>query len=156
MYKLNKFILPLFLAVMVVMTGCGNNDDDECDDAICYDVPTTYTFDNVSYSGQTERLDMLAEMTTYMKTANTSGVEITAEMPYMIGAIVYQDLDEGVSADATFEALIQVWRTEPRKLFGLISYKKEVHAPLEDPFVTTLVGIIQALDGIENVRISSG
>ncbi|MEJ8560925.1 hypothetical protein QTO30_06620 [Yoonia sp. GPGPB17] len=82
--------------------------------------------------------------------------ELVAEMPYLIGAIVYQDADEVVDANATFEALIQVWRTESRKLFGLINYKKKVHAPLDDPFVTTLDGIIQALNGVENVRVSSG
>ena len=44
-----------------------------------YTVPTTYTFtdasgnNTVSYSGQTARLDMLGEMTSYLKTANTSG-----------------------------------------------------------------------------------
>ncbi len=37
-----------------------------------YTVPTTYNFENVSYSGQTTRLDMLAEMTTYLKTAHVS------------------------------------------------------------------------------------
>lgn len=50
-----------------------------------YTIPTTYVFtddagnNTVSYSGQTDRLDMLAAMTTYMKTANTSGVEIDAQ-----------------------------------------------------------------------------
>ena len=43
-----------------------------------YTVPTTYNFDNVSYSGQTDRLNMLEEMTTYMKTGNTSGTELNA------------------------------------------------------------------------------
>ncbi|HIE74267.1 MAG TPA: DUF4856 domain-containing protein [Flavobacteriales bacterium] len=41
-----------------------------------YDIPTTYNFTNASYSGQVERLDMLGELETYMKTANTSGTVI--------------------------------------------------------------------------------
>lgn len=47
-------------------------------------VPATYNFtddnnvSNVSFSGQVERLDMLGEMVTYMKTANTQGVFVSA------------------------------------------------------------------------------
>lgn len=50
----------------------------ECKEPICFDVPGTYAFDNVNYSGQTQRLNMLAEMTTYMKTANVVGVALDA------------------------------------------------------------------------------
>lgn len=44
-----------------------------------YTVPTTYTFTNVNYSGQTTRLDMLNELGVYMKTANTSGTILDAQ-----------------------------------------------------------------------------
>lgn len=44
-----------------------------------YDIPATYTFDNVKYSGQTERLNMLSEMSTYMKTGNTPGTLLDAQ-----------------------------------------------------------------------------
>ena len=45
--------------------------------------PSTYMFErngesSVSFSGQVERLDMLSEMVTYMKTANTPGTSIDA------------------------------------------------------------------------------
>ena len=49
-----------------------------------YTAPTTYTFtdddgnNTVSYGGQTIRLEMMAEMTTYMKTANTAGTSVSA------------------------------------------------------------------------------
>ncbi|OWP64161.1 DUF4856 domain-containing protein [Hymenobacter amundsenii] len=39
-----------------------------------YDVPTTYNFANVSYSGQQARMAMLGEMDAYIKTANTGAV----------------------------------------------------------------------------------
>lgn len=48
-------------AVTLAFTACKKDN---------YEVPTTYNFDNVSYAGQTARLDMMEEMTTYMKTAN--------------------------------------------------------------------------------------
>lgn len=49
-----------------------------------YTAPTTYTFtdddgnNTVSYGGQTIRLEMMGEMTTYMKTANTAGTSVSA------------------------------------------------------------------------------
>lgn len=38
-----------------------------------YTVPTTYSFDNVSYTGQLNRLDMMSEISAYIKTAHVSG-----------------------------------------------------------------------------------
>lgn len=43
-----------------------------------YSIPTTYNFTNVNYTGQTQRIAMLDALTTYMKTANTSGVTVDA------------------------------------------------------------------------------
>lgn len=68
---------PLILMLtLIVAAGCKKDDDEEP----TYEVPTTYNFENVSYSGQTERLDMLEEMTTYMKTGNTTGTELDAQV----------------------------------------------------------------------------
>jgi len=48
------------------------------DDGSCtYDastVPTTYNFSNASYGGQTDRIYMLKELETYLKTVNSGGV----------------------------------------------------------------------------------
>lgn len=50
-----------------------------------YTVPTTYAFtdangnNTVSFGGQKQRLDMLSEMVTYMKTANTAGTAISGQ-----------------------------------------------------------------------------
>ena len=48
-----------------------------------YIVPTTYSFDkngssSISFNGQTQRMNMLTEMVTYLKTANTPGTIISA------------------------------------------------------------------------------
>jgi hypothetical protein len=56
------------------LTGC--EDDDANQPAL--DIPETYDFTNVSYDGQTQRLNQMIEMTTYKKTANTSGVSLDA------------------------------------------------------------------------------
>lgn len=41
-------------------------------------VPATYSFDNVDFSGQTLRAEMLSEIEAYMKTGNTSGTVLSA------------------------------------------------------------------------------
>ena len=57
---------------------------DTTDDG-AYTIPTTYVFEDadgnstVSFSGQQQRLDMLSEMSTYMKTANTQGTFVDAQ-----------------------------------------------------------------------------
>ena len=56
-------------------------DDGSCDYSIT--TPTTYSFErngssSVSFSGQTTRFEMLSEMVTYMKSANTAGTAISA------------------------------------------------------------------------------
>lgn len=67
-----------FLSLLVILTlGIASCGEDEPTD-IGYEIPTTYNFENVSYNGQTQRLAMLQEMTTYMKTANTAGNSVSA------------------------------------------------------------------------------
>ena len=63
----------LLLSSALIISSC-NTPDDNTD----LDVPTTYEFTRdgnttVNYSGQTDRLNMLALMTTYMKSSNTVG-----------------------------------------------------------------------------------
>jgi hypothetical protein len=48
------------------------------DNYISYSIPETYNFTNVSYTGQTQRIAMLDELSTYMKKANTLGTTIEA------------------------------------------------------------------------------
>lgn len=42
------------------------------DETISYTVPETYNFENVSYSGQTDRLNMMEEITSYIKSAHVA------------------------------------------------------------------------------------
>lgn len=68
--------ITLSLLALTLLFSC-KKEDDSVDSG--YSVPTTYNFDNVSYSGQTARLDMLDSITTYIKTANNSGVSLDAQ-----------------------------------------------------------------------------
>ena len=74
---MNKFNFQtlFFIAIAIVFTLSSCKKDSSLKDS---DIPTTYNFENVNYSGQTARLAMMAEITTYMKTANVSGTVVTA------------------------------------------------------------------------------
>jgi len=58
------------LSTLALFASCTSCTDGCCD----YDVPTTYNFENASYGGQVDRLNMLAELETYLKMANSGGV----------------------------------------------------------------------------------
>ena len=57
------------LTITCILSAC--NDDENFPS---YTIPDTYNFQNVNYSGQTTRLDMMAEITAYMKTGNEGAV----------------------------------------------------------------------------------
>lgn len=71
----NFKILSLLLLFTLGIASCSDDDPEEP----TYTIPSTYDFENVSYSGQTQRLAMLSELTTYMKTANTTGTAVDAD-----------------------------------------------------------------------------
>lgn len=75
--KLNSKISFGFIAVFfTVMFQACSSDDGIIVPVVSYDVPTTYNFDNVSYAGQTQRLAMLSEMSSLMKSGVSTGVTL--------------------------------------------------------------------------------
>ncbi|MCS6823917.1 MAG: DUF4856 domain-containing protein [Cytophagaceae bacterium] len=73
-----KIILTIGLCTSLIIS-CKKKATDPITEAKNYSVPTTYEdFDNVDYSGQTIRLDMLKELTDTMKKGNTIGVRVSA------------------------------------------------------------------------------
>lgn len=94
--KINNLLLVLIVGTIILGTSCKKKEgctdptalnydaDAEKDDGSCthdkgYNIPTTYNFENVNYSGQTARLNMLTEISTYMKTGNTQGTVLDAQ-----------------------------------------------------------------------------
>lgn len=72
-------ITHIFLLLLTVslMTSC--EDEVTVDPTQELVVPTSYNFENVSYSGQQSRLAQLGEMKSYMGTSQTSGVALDAD-----------------------------------------------------------------------------
>jgi len=67
-------LLLSLLSAIITIYSCKKDDPD----TKTYDVPTTYNFDSVDYSGQTARLDMLGELSVEMKKGNTKGTPVSA------------------------------------------------------------------------------
>ena len=76
---MRKLILPVLS--IALLTSCGDKDKDEnAKVSEGYKVPTTYNFKNVSYSGQTDRLNMLKELTSYIKTGHSVNTTLDADV----------------------------------------------------------------------------
>lgn len=74
--KLISKSLLLLLMASVTIVGCKKDDGDEpTPNNNSYEVPTTYNFANVNYSGQTTRIAMLNELINYAKTGVDGAVD---------------------------------------------------------------------------------
>ena len=83
MYK--NFTLKSFFAVAIFASACSDSSDDVTPSA-----PSTYNFENVSYTGQTTRLGILGDLTTEMKKGN-EGTAVSFEDLYTL----YTDKKDG-------------------------------------------------------------
>ncbi len=71
-----KNLFPFFSLIAILgLASCSKEDTAEDPSNIV--LPATYDFENVDYTGQQNRLDMLSEIVRYMKTAN-KGDEVSA------------------------------------------------------------------------------
>jgi hypothetical protein len=94
MLNINKVGIIFLASTVLIAVGC-SKDEDVVEPVVettttpvtttpAYNVPTTYAFvdgtnvSNVSFGGQKQRLEMLSEMVTVMKTGNTVGTAVSA------------------------------------------------------------------------------
>ena len=68
----NRVVCTLICAALL-FSACKPEKIDD------YTVPATYNFENVSYSGQTQRLNMLGELEIYMDQSGTVGTALDAD-----------------------------------------------------------------------------
>ncbi len=86
-----RYYSLLLIAFMgLSMMGCKEADDE-------FSYPATYDFENVSYSGQTQRLGMLLELKNYMATSRESGVALDAN------AMKAMYANEGATWEGSYE-----------------------------------------------------
>lgn len=77
--------LLMGLMAATVFTSCQKDDEIPTCESSGFTVPQTYIYTDadgnstVSYNGQEQRLEMLSEMTSYLKTANTPGTAVDAQ-----------------------------------------------------------------------------
>lgn len=74
MIQLKSYLKFILLAFVVLSVGCDKDDDD----TPTYEIPETYSFDNVNYSGQTQRLAMMSELKSYMTTSRSEAAVLDA------------------------------------------------------------------------------
>lgn len=92
-------LLPLLLAgALILLSGC-EEDTPSPDAGTDYTIPDTYSFENVNYSGQLQRLSMLLEMKSYMRSANTPGTVLDRDR--MIA--MYENDAAGAQWQQTYE-----------------------------------------------------
>ena len=58
-------------SLLIFSTSCSEEPKESISD---YSIPSSFNFSNASYGGQTDRLNMLSELESYLKTANSGGV----------------------------------------------------------------------------------
>lgn len=66
-----KITKTLLLSIGIIALSCSKSDDDDSTTSNSINLPSTYNFENVSFTGQENRLNMLSEIVSYIKTANT-------------------------------------------------------------------------------------
>lgn len=66
---MKKILLLSLVASTFIFSSC--NEEEPVPDNTDNNVPSSYNFEDVSFSGQTTRMDMLSEIKAYIKTAHT-------------------------------------------------------------------------------------
>jgi hypothetical protein len=146
---MNKVLVILTVASLAVLPSCkkkgcmdvtatnfdseAQKDDGSCEYApvVTYNAPDTYVFtdangnNTVSFGGQTARMDMLSEMTSYLKTANNGGAQLDAATLLAMYDNSYTDWTDAnlvgngkqlksktALGDAGVQAQFETWMTE--------------------------------------------
>lgn len=90
-----KNLKKLWLLAISFWLFSACNEDSEND--LSYTVPEAYNFQNVDYSGQTTRLNMMEAMTAYMKTGNEGAVLDAQKLKDMYANLNNAFEDEGLN-----------------------------------------------------------
>ena len=106
-----------------------------------YSVPTTYNFENVSYTGQTSRILMLEDLATYAKSANTPNQP-------QLSAVSMQDMYENNTANGNPF-------TNPALAGADKQIKDKVEASMQNKFIDYMTALETASQST-NMTASAG
>lgn len=134
---MNK-LLQILSLIAILSTAACTKDEPET-----YPIPTTYNFENVDYSGQTQRLAMLQEMKMYMETANTVGNSVSADR---LKAMFAND-----AANAGFIRTYDVSKQLKDKTF---ENQQAIFESLFEDFEAASQSIVPAVNGTAGVQVS--
>ncbi len=157
MLKLSIHSTLLCLAGLLLCLSSCKEDDDTVTPTVedKYEIPTKYsTFDNVSYSGQTQRLSMFLELKSYMSAANTPNTSLDATR---LKAMYANDATTA-QWTGTYEASKQLksktFSTEQEK-FEVLFDKIAVASQSTVPGTTNQAGVINSNDGQKQYLIAA-
>jgi len=142
--------ISLFLFAGAVLVSSCKKEKDEVPVPLptptgpTYNVPTTYNFNNVNYSGQTTRIEMLDEISTYMSSANTSGVVLNSQK--------LKDMYANANNQFTNTSLNTSGRQLKNKTFSL---DQSLYEAYMDTIAMNSTSIVAGTNGIAGVVVSS-
>ena len=126
------------LLLTALLWSCDSDDDNS------YSIPDTYSFENVNYDGQIQRLQMLLEIKSYLTSANTPGTVLDANRLKAMYA------NDAVNADwtLTYDASKQL----KSKTF---EQEREVFEALMDGIAENSTSTVPAAEGQAGVAVSN-
>jgi len=145
------FVGSLLLLAAVFFSSCSGDDDggDSPNPSSEYTVPATYSFSNVDYTGQTQRIEMLKELTNEMKRGNTQGTALDAA----ILKNMYTNTDNPFSDAALNSAGKQLRdKTFPNDQAKFDAYLDSLAAASQStvPGGNGIAGVVTSNDGTKN------
>lgn len=145
----SKAIYVSILSTALFLVGCKKETVEAeptpiPDPAPSYTVPTSYSFTNVNYTGQTQRLDMMVEMKTYMNTGNTKGTVLLSQK--------LKDMYQNTNSAFATATLNTSGKDIKSKVFSL---DKEIFETYIDNLTAASQSTLDGSNGISGVVVSS-
>ncbi|TPE40265.1 DUF4856 domain-containing protein [Pontibacter mangrovi] len=139
------------LAACVAFTSC--SDDDE--DAPSYNVPSTYNFENVNYAGQITRMDMLTELSNYIKTGH-EGAQLDAQLMKDMYANANSPFSDASLNEATTKQLKNKTILTAQETFeGYFDEVAQASLLGTTPAISGKAGILTSADGQRSYLVNA-
>ena len=146
----NSFTIGILYMALALFIGCSPDDDD----VISYTIPATYNFENVSYSGQTARLNMFTELKAYMGTSKIAGISLDANKLAAMFANNADQADWTGSYDASKQLRSKTFESSVEE-FDLLLDRLAQSSTSTTVGSNGVAGVIESNDGSKRYLISA-